>query len=398
MAEIELTVQIEHETSVEAMRPWLDQFEAAHRVRVRLTAFEWEDAWQRLVDIGLHQRGPDVSSVGSTWVAALAGMNALRSFSIREVKELGGEQVFMPNIWKSGLVATGDGQVASIPWSGYTRLIYYRRDWLQQVGVNETGAFQTPEKLVQTLKALQEGAFPSVWYTPAVGDTDTQHNIASWIWQAGGDFLSEDGKRVLLDQPVALAGMRKYFELFPYLTREKDLSGDELSIFRRGKVAACIGGPSIWLYEIPSSEDTAPEVHQHTGVALPLGAPFIGASNLVIWKHTRQPELALELVRFLTSPAVQRIYVPKSGLLPVRQDVLNAPPFSTDPIHQVMKQALHSGRYFPNTSKWGVIEDRLITAFGNVWNDILACEDVDVRAILHTHIVPLAKRLNVILS
>ena len=45
----------------------------------------------------------------------------------------------------------------------------------------------------------------------------TLHYIASWIWGAGGDFLSPDGANLAFDQPKALEGCMAYYGLRRFL-------------------------------------------------------------------------------------------------------------------------------------------------------------------------------------
>jgi hypothetical protein len=43
-------------------------------VKVRRTQFEWPEAWNQLVQVGLGSKGPDISEVGSTWLGSFYAM------------------------------------------------------------------------------------------------------------------------------------------------------------------------------------------------------------------------------------------------------------------------------------------------------------------------------------
>ena len=127
------------------------------------------------------------------------------------------------------------------------------------------------------------------------------------------------------------------------------------------------------------------------------GVPFVGGSNLVMWRHTRQEKLAFELVKFLTSQPVQAAYSPQARSLPVRLDALANPPFSTDPLYKSVVEALKTGRSYQINRLWGMVEERLIAELNQIWAALFAQPDTDVDALLDRHLLPLADRLNQVL-
>jgi ABC-type glycerol-3-phosphate transport system substrate-binding protein len=140
-----------------------------------------------------------------------------------------------------------------------------------------------------------------------------------------------------------------------------------------------------------------PNVIANLGVAsIPTGVPFIGGSNLVVWRHTppSHENLAIQLVRFLTGQEVQNTYNTKINYFPTRLDVMQSPPFSTDKFHQILMQGLNSGRSFPTLTRWAIVEDRLMQVLSELWEDVLSHPDRDIDAIMADRLVPLAGRLD----
>jgi ABC-type glycerol-3-phosphate transport system substrate-binding protein len=160
-----------------------------------------------------------------------------------------------------------------------------------------------------------------------------------------------------------------------------------------------LSGPWTWLGGVlcqdPRSSSVTPA---NVGLALPLGMPFSGSEYLVIWESSRHPAAALQLIYFLTGRPVQAAYPRSAGLLPVRLDVLSEPPFTNDPACQTMARALSKGRSFPLFTHWGLIEDQLVDALGQIWADILGQPDPDVDAVIRGRLEPLAQRLNLSLA
>ena len=397
MVEIELSIMDRSLHPIPDIKPSLEQFEADTAARINVSVLEWETAWSDILRTALYRHGPDISEMGSTWVSSLVGMNSLRPFSVEELAAIGGPGNFIPSLWDSGKLA-GEKRVWAIPWLGYTRIIYYRRDLLSKAGIDEKTAFQSNAQLLSTLTRLQEIGGCTPWGVPIRQNQDTLHNLASWVWNEGGDFVSEDGRHILFNKEKALAGMKAYFELYRFVNKlEPDPVNPETG-FIQGRIAVIAGEPQVWPNQIQHSPDTTQEVAMNIAAAPVPGVPFVGSSHLVVWKHTRNEQTALQLIKHLTSLKTQLAYTPISGLLPVREQVLDNPPYSTEPIFQVMSQSLKSGRTFLSIPLWGLVENKLTLILDKIWEDILASEKPDIEGILHKRLDPLAQQLELTLS
>jgi multiple sugar transport system substrate-binding protein len=396
MTELELSIMAEGEYGEESLRPLLDEFEARHRIHVRLRVLSYETAWQQLVKFALYGQGPDVSQVGSTWISNLVGMNVLRPFSSQELASGGMPSIFLPAIWQGSYYP-----VWAIPWMADVRLIYYRRDWLSQAGIDATIAFDSPQSLAQTLARLCAHGVALPWAVPTERTLLTMHGIASWVWHAGGDFIRPDGRGVLFTTAETLSGLRAYFDLYPYLLSAPRPLGDPQAseLLLAGQAAVTLSGSWTWLGDVLSQEpESYPINPTSVGLALPLGIPFSGPEYLVVWDSARHPAAALQLIYFLTGRPVQAAYPRSVGLLPVRLDVLSEPPFTDDPACQVMARALRASRSFPLLTRWGLIEGHLVDTLGQIWADILGQPNPDVEAIVRGRLEPLANRLNLSLA
>jgi multiple sugar transport system substrate-binding protein len=139
MEELELSIMARGRDPAGDLQPFLDQFAALYRCRVRVKVLPWETAWADLVKVALYSSGPDVSEVGMNWVGNLVAMDSLRPFHMAELDAVGGASAFLESAWKSGWMM-GDKRLWAVPWLADTRVIYYRRDLLERAGVDETTA------------------------------------------------------------------------------------------------------------------------------------------------------------------------------------------------------------------------------------------------------------------
>lgn len=384
--EIELTVMDGTNPGgvlTERLRP----FEEAHDVKVNLTILAWENSWTDIVKYALYGRGPDVSEIGSTWLASLVGMNALRSFSDAETAPLE-PQAFLSHLWENGIYA---GALYGIPWFADTRLIYYRRDILKKAGVDAATAFSSAQALEDAILALKNAGVDTPWLVPTDRTLNNLHIVAAWVWGAGGDFLSPDGKEILFDSPESVQGFCNYFKLGRFISARAMLLDDNLANrrFRQDKAAMLVSGPWVRMTEAESYK----VVRENYGAASLPGVPFIGSSHMVVWKHSPHGELACKLVEFLTSSDFQRAFYNIPSLFPSRTALL-AENLRPDPVWSASVESLQKGRTFPVASLWGLVEDRLSVEIGKIWADIaINPNSQDIEGIVHRHITALAERL-----
>jgi multiple sugar transport system substrate-binding protein len=323
----------------------------------------------------------------------MVAMNALHEFTSGEIQSLGGAGTFLPSAWGNTHLF-GQTETWAIPWVTGVRLLFYRRSLLQQAGVDEAKAFQSAQCLAEALNHLHTNGVPNPWTVPTGFTHTTLLNAASWVWEAGGDFLNATARHSVFSQPAARAGLRAYFALGRYIPpAAQHLNGlrPDRFFLDNARTAMTMSGP--WLLA-----QASPELKADLGAALHPGALFVGGSNLVVWRHSPHAEAAIRLIRFLTRPEAQKQYCQRVGLLPVTHAATALPPFSTEPIWQLSSKGLKAGRAFPITRSWGLMEDRLASSFAAIWADAFKTPDPDLDAIISRHLEPLARRLDLVLG
>jgi multiple sugar transport system substrate-binding protein len=373
------------------------QYEQSRRSFVQLTVFDWDTIWKEMVNIGIYKRGADLSEVGTTWIGSFVSMNALRPFKTAEIDQIGGARVFIPTAWQTTSLV-GDGRVWAIPFLSDVRVIYYWRDMLEKARADETAAFASFENIEETLSRLKR-VIPAPWAVPTdVSTQDTLHNASSWVWAAGGDFVSADGRKVSFNHPEGLTGLKAYFSLHRFMPQElHPMNGNQVvDLFCQRQVAAILCGP--WLLPYLQAQAGYADQEAKIGIALPPGPSFVGGSNLIVWRHARYESECIELIHHLVSPQAQIEFCPVAGLLPVRMEALADPVYTDDPHNRVLVDALHAGRIPTPFALWGMVEDKLSTSFAQVWADIFARPGDRLETILTRHLDGLARKLDLMLG
>ena len=185
-----------------------------------------------------------------------------------------------------------------------------------------------------------------------------------------------------------------YFQLSQYMPSAFNNFKDVVRAFKSKQVAAVIDGPWLWTQLL--RDEAHPIDTAVIGVSLPPGPPFVGGSNLIVSRHieAKTVDPAMRLIAQLTSLEVQRTLCEQSGLLPVRKELFEEPPYTTDEIHSTFKRALHEGRPLPRIVLWGPLEVSLVQAFGQVWDSIKIRGFRQIEDAIRKHLEPVAERFD----
>lgn len=375
------------------MRSLLDAFEREQHIHVDVETIDWHKGWAKLVEMAIYGRGPDLSEVGSTWVMDLVRMNALKGLSVLEMAPIASGKDFVPANWNASIDSEATGEVPvvwGIPWSADVRLVFYRRDLLEQANIDPAHAFEHIDAFDQTLAKLKAHGHELPISLSTLRSHMNIHNLASWIWDSGGDFMMPDGKHVAFDDPKALRGMHYYFGLGQYIPADyrKIDDGEVDPFFLSGRAVTIFSG-SWTIWEARASQ----AIYSKIGLAPMPGASFVGGSHLVVWKHSQKKEAALALLDFLVKRSTQHEMFPLFGL-PAYLPDWSKSQFMEEPYFSVFHQALQTGRSFPSSELWGLVEKHLADIVPSIWEKVLDSNGQDVDSIVAEKVLPLARKLN----
>ena len=398
MAEVEISINNSSDNPEKDFREVLGKFESQRGAKVHCTVYDWGNSWAEVMKIVLYKHGPVMSQVGSTWLGSLEATQGIRPFSPAEVNQVGGAEAFYPVAWKAG-VSAETGRVLSIPWFLDTYVLYYRKDLFKKAGIDESTAFESLEALTATVHKLAAAGESLPLAMPTVHSSRANlHNLAGWIWNYGGDFISENGKQLLLSDPKTRQGLKMYFSLASALPEPAQQLSDQdcVSVFLAGQAAMTLRNAS--LLDTAQRSPIFAEHPDQLGVAAMPGENFVGGSNFVFWSHIRPTEerLALDLLRELTSPEAQYAFFKQSGVLPARLEALKK--LETEPFYSPIVKSLLTGRSFRSLKLWGLIEDRLSVAIGQIWQALYAKENPNLEEEIARVLDPLERRLQLTLS
>ena len=347
-------------------------------IKVELSLIPWSQAWKKIMTAAKTKQLPDVFEIGNTWTKTMAAISALADITA-EAKGEHLKDKFYSSAWETCEVQDLN-KVYSLPWSADVRLIFYRKDIFAKMGLTARNldTWQSFEEACAVLSGYRDSAGP----VNAVGvgdlkDSGLVHEVAPWVWAAGGDFLTADGMMAGFQEKTAFKGIRFYFDLmhkgYAPITGRK-VPGYPVSDFFTANRYSMIIISSVAAYNLPGffEKRSSPEVLDKFGVTfLPAGPggrySFLGGYNLAISSYSERKEEAWQFIRYLTSKECQIRQYKSAAVLPTGIDALSALFHEgTDNENVLIETYKNFGRSYKQVDAWGSIEFILVEFFGNV--------------------------------
>jgi multiple sugar transport system substrate-binding protein len=394
MKEIEFSTMFDTTASPGMGGTFFDAFAARTQIKVKPHPMRWDEAWNKLVQFGLGSHGPDVSEIGTTWLGSFHTMEALHPFTAEETSIFGNGTSYPPALWQACKI---NNQVLAIPFTLDLRMVFYRRDLLQKADVEEATAFIDSEHFYQTLSQLQAVGHPApLGLTTAQAHTDLVHDMASWVWNAGGDVRSDDGRQMMLTLPQSLAGLEAYFSLNEFISPEmRGLGQHQVNkAFFEGQTAVAILKENNYSGQAVQGINISPDVSGNIGMAMLMQAPYVGGSALVIWRHSANYRDALKLVQYLTSPEAWHVLNQQAWLyIPANLDALAQASVAGTSFYPAIQQSLKYGRSCSSGYRWSGVEVRLAETIEQLWSDLRANPTLNIKQEVEKRFSTLCTRL-----
>ena len=248
----------------------------------------------------------DVLTIDIVWPGILAeSLVDLSKPAAPTIKE------HFPAIVKNNTVA---GRLIAMPWFTDTGLLYYRKDLLKKYKQNIPSTWDeltATARLIQNAERSsgQPGMWGYVWQgTPYEGLTC---DALEWIVSHGGGSIVEPSGAVTIDNPATVTALLMAKAWIGDISPKSVLSAREeesREVFQNGNAVFLRNWPYVWsVVNAPGSP-----VRDKVGIAvLPRGpggtaGTALGGHQLAVSKYSRNSELAVDLVMFLTGKQEQK--------------------------------------------------------------------------------------------
>ena len=344
----------------------IGDFEREHPgLRVRIEQLPWTAAHEKLLTAFAGDATPDLAQMGNTWLPEMAALGALEPLDdwLARTPAIPAADHF-EGIWATNRMG---GVQVGVPWYVDTRLLFYRRDLLAQVG------WPAPPNdwadWLRALAALQAGPVRQ----PLLLPTNEFEPLLALALQQPGELVRDGGRHGNFDSP----GFRKALGFYLSLFRRgfaPELGNNQVANlwqeFGRGTFAFYISGP----WNIGEFKRRLPPDQQGGWMTAPLpgpdgpGASIAGGASLVMFRRSPRKAQAWKLVEYLARPAVQRRFHELTGSLPPRRSSwalagAMGGPLALDPYARAFAQQLERVRPAPAVPEWEhIVQDMQLAA------------------------------------
>lgn len=243
-----------------------------------------------------------------------------------------------------------------LPFDGESTGLFYRTDLFEEAGID--GPPETWEEFQETANALTKPEEQQYGYQIFAPEAD--YYWYPWLWQAGGELLSDDEKSVEFDSEVGKQAAEFYVGLRDVSSPDhlNSNSYDGRVAFANGQVAMYMAG--AWFAGVLDEEfpklsgkwDTAPLPEGDAGCAT-----TIAGDALVIFADGDEIDASWKWIEFLSHPdnIAEWTYKAEGTLLPPYESQLSSPELAEEkPVLEGFAEAMKCGQgNVIDNPKWG---------------------------------------------
>ncbi len=221
---------------------------------------------------------------------------------------------------------TVQGRLVALPWYTDAGVLYYRKDLLARYGQSVPNTWQALQDIAKRIQAAERTRGHSDFHGflfQGKADEGLTCQALEWIASSGGGQVLASSGDITVRNPAAAAALdmaaRWIGDIAPLgvLNHEPE---DSRGVFQNGHALFMRNWPYAWA--LMQKEDSP--VKDKVGIA-PLpgqqaqgGRSAVGGWQLGVSRYSKHPELAADLVRYMTSAAVQRERAIDGGFNPTR--------------------------------------------------------------------------------
>lgn len=292
----------------------------------------WASAGEELTKLetaAASHQGPDIFEFGSTLVPTAYASGAFETITDAMWRELGGRDAFFqPQLTMSGPSPKKD---IAVPVTGNPFALVYNTKLFEAAGIKKPPA--TWNDFVDVGKELTNSSKGQWGTTMAPGDqTDPWHKIWLFVTQMGGQLITSDSKKGLLDSDPVVEATSFWLD---WMAKYKIASTQNATFKGPDALKAFAAGNSgMMVMEGPGDMvtfDASPIAGQYQfvpGPTVPYGMSkmpkngkpaqsFVSGQYWSIFKYSPRKQLALDLIKIYLSPEIQYQTWKQRGQQPV---------------------------------------------------------------------------------
>lgn len=207
---------------------------------------------------------------------------------------------------------TFNGKLWGLPYDTDTRPLYWNKDVFKEVGLDPERPPQTWDELLQysqkITKVDNEGKFLRIGYIPTFGNT----SMYLYGYANGAKFLSEDGRKALLNAPELVEALEYVCKHYEFLGGAEKVNAYQSTFQGESNDPFLIGQVGMLVTVNNATQSYARyNPNLNFGAALPpapAGKPQVtwsGGWSYAIPRGAKHPKEAFEVIRWLTTEGMK---------------------------------------------------------------------------------------------
>ena len=343
-----------------ALQDNVTEFNRTHPdIHVTFTQLSWADYMQKLLSAIGSGSPPDISG-GDSGIA----FNMAAQGQALDISDLYAE-------WEAdGTLADmtewahqkwdWNGMRPGVTWQFDSRAIFYRKDLLEQAGLEVPTTWDEWMAAAQAMHKPDEGII-GMAVPGKQGTYDTDQFWMTLVLQAGGGIADEEGN-LAIDSPANLEALNFAKQMVDCCAAEGTPSWTFTEVLRaygEGQAAMAFGGG--WF--VADLQENAPEILENTGILPVLEGPggaeaqhIVSFANpWMIYNQTEHPEEAKTFLRWMMEPEnLRKLYEAEPGAKwPVYRSLVDAPVYQENELlTELARQTVENGvdYWYPNNA------------------------------------------------
>ncbi len=308
----------------ETIQALVDRYNAEHPdVEIENVFVGWNELLPKLQLAVAGGDRPDLAAADMVWMPYLAKSGALVPLD----GFIAASEIAIDDFYPALLnVNTYDDQMYGLPVSTNNLELFINTDLVAAAGLDPAAPPTTWAELMDYATQCanpDEGIVGMELYTQTGEGLTWQYQV--YLWQAGGDFLSEDLSQAAFNSDAGLRALQYWLDLI-------DAGAYAISdwgLFGQGQACMVMDGSwmvGIWADTAPFEWTTAKMPYPEDGEP----ATNMGGEHIFIMSNDEaRQQAAWDFIQWVTSAEVQLEWDMETGFMPIRDSVATNPDFQT---------------------------------------------------------------------
>jgi len=260
-------------------------------------------------------------------------------------------------------LAVYEGKTYALPFTAEASVLYYNKTLFKKAGLDPDKPPANYAEMAEAARKIR--ALGPKYYGFVFAGSCGGCNIfefAPHVWASGGEVLSQDGKKAMLDSPQVTDALTFYRQLWQAGVMPSSVKSDAGSVQATAFSSGKVGMTNLGAFAV----STFVKAKVDFGVAPIPGkdggsASFAGGDEIAIPSGSKNKAAAEEFVKWATSEEAQTILA-KAGIVPVRTDLTDKIYAPLDPRYKVLGDEMAKGR-----TPYSVVENAIINDNNGPW-------------------------------